>query len=353
MDENKSLVLVVDDVELNLEILKEILKDDYNIITASCGSEALDILKNSEKLPKILLLDVFMPGMTGYEMFDIMKKDDALRKIPVIFITTTDSETEALSSGAVDFISKPFKPDIVRLRVKNQVTLKNYSDNLEEMVVEKTAENTYILDNTMQALADIIEYRNLESGNHVKRTQHFIKALIDEILEIHAPYADILEQMEPDIIVKAMALHDVGKIGIPDKILLKPARLTPEEFEIMKTHTTIGKKIIEEMMASQKNTNSVYLRHCRDIAWCHHERPDGKGYPQGLLGDAIPLSARLASVADVYDALVCPRVYKSAFPHEKALEMMNEGRGTQFDSCILDAMMKAQDKFIEIFRKYA
>ncbi|MFP3089039.1 response regulator [Treponema sp. TIM-1] len=338
-------VLVVDDVEMNLLILEEILKDSYHIITAENGKEALEILYHAEVLPKIILLDVFMPEMNGYEMLNVMKTNDSLKRIPVIFITTSDSESEALSAGAVDFISKPFQPEIVKLRVMNQIELKNYSDSLEEMVAEKAAEITSTLDNMLQAMANIIEYRNLESGSHVKRTQFFSKALIDHVMGSLSPYADELRSLEPDIIVKSVALHDVGKIGIPDKILLKPGKLDPEEFEIMKTHTTIGKNIIESILT---HSDTPYLKHCRDICYCHHERFDGKGYPRGLKGYDIPLSARIVSLVDVYDALVCSRVYKAAFPYSEAIKIISDGRGTQFDPFLTDAVIEIQDVFKEI-----
>jgi putative two-component system response regulator len=342
---SRPTVLVVDDVEMNVMILEEILKDSYTVITAGNGVEALDILHSAEVLPKIILLDVFMPEMNGYQMLEIMKHEDALKRIPVIFITTSDSESEALSAGAVDFINKPFLPEIVKLRVKNQIELKNYSDSLEEMVAEKTAEATSTLDNTLQALANIIEYRNLESGSHVKRTQFFCGALIKYLIDSNSVYAEELRGQAPDIIVKAMALHDVGKIGIPDKILLKPGKLDSDEFEIMKTHTTVGKNIVEQMMRAVKDKDSIYLKHCRDIAYCHHERYDGRGYPRGLKGTDIPLSARIASLADVYDALVCARVYKAALPYDEALGIISEGRGTQFDPVITDAVLSIRDTF--------
>ncbi|MDR2760112.1 MAG: response regulator [Spirochaetaceae bacterium] len=341
-------VLVVDDVEMNLLILEEILKDSYRIITAGNGKEALEVLYHAEVLPKIILLDVFMPEMNGYEMLNVMKTHDSLKRIPVIFITTSDSESEALSAGAVDFISKPFQPEIVKLRVMNQIELKNYSDSLEEMVAEKAAEITSTLDNMLQAMANIIEYRNLESGSHVKRTQFFSKALIDHVLASPSPYTDELRGLEPDIIVKSVALHDVGKIGIPDKILLKPGKLDPEEFEIMKTHTIIGKNIIESILT---HSDAIYLKHCRDICYCHHERFDGKGYPRGLKGYDIPLSARIVSLVDVYDALVCSRVYKAAFSYSEAIKIISDGRGTQFDPFFTDAVIEIQDTFKEISQK--
>jgi putative two-component system response regulator len=346
-DNSRPVVLVVDDVDMNVMILEEILRDQYQILTASNGAEALEVLRKARVLPKIILLDVFMPEMNGYQMLEIMKGDDTLKRIPVIFITTSDSESEALSAGAVDFIYKPFLPEIVQLRVKNQISLKNYSDSLEAMVAAKAAEITSTLDNMLQAMANIIEYRNLESGSHVKRTQLFAKALMDYLIRSDSAYAGELRQQEPDIIYKSIALHDVGKIGIPDKILLKPGKLDPEEFEIMKTHTTIGKNIIESILAASE---TIYLQHCRDIAFCHHERFDGRGYPQGLRGEGIPLSARIAALVDVYDALVCARVYKAAFPFEEAIRIIAEGRGAQFDPVITDAVLEIQDRFRDISR---
>jgi putative two-component system response regulator len=348
-DNARPTVLVVDDVEMNTMILEEILKDSYTVVSAGNGIEALDVLRKAGVPPKIILLDVFMPEMNGYQMLEIMKADEALKRIPVIFITTSDSESEALSAGAVDFINKPFLPEIVKLRVKNQIELKNYSDSLEEMVAEKTAEATAILDNALQGLANVIEHRDLESGSHVKRTQLYCRALIEYLLESGSIYAGELRSLEPDIIVKAMALHDVGKIAIPDKILLKPGKLDPAEFEIMKTHTTRGKEIVGEL---GDVTNSLYLRHCEDICYGHHERFDGKGYPQGIGGTGIPLAARIASLADVYDALVCARVYKAAFPYEEAIGIISAGRGTQFDPLLTDAVIAIQDTYREISRQY-
>jgi putative two-component system response regulator len=283
-------------------------------------------------------------------LFEILKADKAFKRIPVIFITAeNDSESELLEAGAVDFINKPFSPEIVKLRVRNQIKLKNYSDSLEHMVAEKTAEATKTLDSALQGLANTIEHRDLESGQHVKRTQLFVKALIDYLIETESVYAEELIQLQPDVIMKSMALHDVGKIAIPDKILLKPGKLDPDEYEKMKTHTTRGKEIIDEL---GDVGSSLYLKHCEDISYGHHERWDGMGYPRKLKGTEIPLTARLAALVDVYDALVCTRVYKAPMPFEKALEIIAEGRGTQFDPVITDAVIQIQDKFKEISEKY-
>jgi len=349
-NQDNTTVLAVDDVDVNLMILEEILKDDYNVLTANNGKEALEVLHKTKVLPKIILLDVQMPEMNGREMFEILKADEAFKRIPVIFITAeNDSESELLAAGAVDFINKPFTPEIVKLRVKNQIELKNYSDSLEEMVAEKTAEATKTLDSALQGLANVIEHRDLESGQHVKRTQLYVMALCDYLIVGGTPYAQEILDQNPNIIMKSMALHDVGKIAIPDRILLKPGRLDPEEYEIMKTHTTRGKEIVGEL---GDVNSSNYLKHCEDICYGHHERWDGKGYPRQLKETEIPLSARLAAIADVYDALVSARVYKSAFSFQEAVKIIVDGKGTQFDPILADALEKVQDRFREIAEQY-
>jgi len=343
-------VFVVDDQDINIMMLEEILKDDYKIITANNGKEALQRLHSAEVSPKIILLDLMMPEMDGRQMFEIMKADDAFKRVPVIFITAeNDSESDLLAAGAVDFINKPFKPEIVKLRVRNQIELKNYSDSLEIMVAEKTAEATKTLDNALQGLANVIEHRDLESGEHVKRTQLYVQSLCEYLIESKSTYADELISLQPDIIMKSMALHDVGKIAIPDRILLKPGRLDPEEYEIMKTHTTRGMEIIGEL---GDVNSSLYLKHCRDICFGHHERWDGKGYPCGIKELEIPLVARMAAVADVYDALVSARVYKAAFSYGEAVKIITDGNGTQFDPIITEAVVQIKDRFQKIAEQY-
>jgi len=350
MDEKKTTVFVVDDVETNVMILEEILKNDFNVITAKNGREALEMLGDAASLPKLILLDLVMPEMTGREMFELMKTNEKLKRIPVIFITADNaSESELLAAGAVDFINKPFLPEIVKLRVRNQIELKNYSDSLEQMVAIKTDEATKTLDNALQGLANAIEHRDLESGEHVKRTQLFVKALVDYLIETDSVYAEELVKLQPDIIMKSMALHDVGKIAIPDRILLKPGKLDADEYEIMKTHTTRGKEIVGEL---GDVNSSIYLKHCEDICYGHHERWDGKGYPRKLKEKEIPLTARLAALADVYDALVCARVYKSAMPYDEAMGIISSGKGTQFDPIMTDAVVQIQDQFKEISQMY-
>jgi putative two-component system response regulator len=349
-DYAKAAVLIVDDAEVNVMILSEILQADYHVLSAGNGREALEKLRTVPVLPKLILLDVMMPEMDGKEMFEILKADEVFRRIPVIFITAeNDSESELLAAGAVDFINKPFQPDIVKHRVRNQIELKKYSDSLEEMVAEKTAEATRTLDNVLRGLANVIEHRDVESGQHVRRTQKFVRALANHLVDTNSVYAEELRRLDPTTIVKAMALHDVGKIAIPDRILLKPGKLNDDEFAIMKTHTIRGKEIIGEL---GDVNSSLYLRHCEDICYCHHERYDGKGYPQGLSGNDIPLAARLASLSDVYDALVCARVYKPAFAYDEAIAIITEGRGTQFDPILTDAVVRIKDIFQDISQRY-
>ena len=343
-------VFIVDDQDINIMMLEEILKDDYRIITANNGKDTLQQLHSAAIFPKIILLDLKMPEMDGRQMFEIMKADDALKRIPVIFITAeNDSESDLLAAGAVDFINKPFNPEIVKLRVRNQIELKNYSDSLEELVAEKTAEATKTLDSALQGLANVIEHRDLESGEHVKRTQLYVQTLCEYLIESKSIYADELISLRPDIIMKSMALHDVGKIAIPDRILLKPGRLDPDEYEIMKTHTTRGAEIIGEL---GDVNSSLYLKHCRDICFGHHERWDGKGYPCGTKGLEIPLVARMAALADVYDALVSARVYKTAFPFSEAIKIIADGESTQFDPVIAEAVVNIQDRFQKIAEQY-
>ena len=358
LDPTSPAVLLVDDVKVNIMILEEILKGDYRILTANNGKEALKLLRETKVHPKLILLDVQMPEMTGTTMFEILKADEVLKRIPVIFITASnDCESELLAAGAVDFISKPFIPEVVMHRVKNQIKLKNYSDNLEEMVakktvevIKKTEEANHILSKALQGLANVIEHRDLESGEHVKRTQFFVEALVKRLIFSKSPYAYELRKLQPEIIVKAMALHDVGKIAIPDKVLLKPGRFNSEEYELIKTHTTMGKKIIEEL---GDVNDSLYLKHSEDICYSHHERWDGSGYPQGLKGNQIPIVARIATLADVYDALVSVRVYKAALSYSSSVKIIQDDSGTRFDPIVVDAFIAIQNEFRKISEQYS
>ena len=338
----KDIILIVDDIEINRIILREILQNDYDIIEAAGGGEALGILFNengepADTLPTTILLDVMMPDIDGFQVLEKIKKNDVTKNIPVLFITASDSEeteSRGLVAGAADYITKPFNHNVVRARVDNHINLARYSHKLEQLVSIKTAEVTRTYESTLEVLATIIEYRNLESGAHIRRTTLLTEVLVAKMMEHEMFNSALMEENIPSLI-KASALHDIGKIGIPDGILLKPGKLTPEEFNIIKSHTTIGSHIIDSISETLPD-NDQYLKYAKDICHYHHERWDGKGYPGGLSGDEIPLAARIISVVDVYDALVSPRCYKDPYSHDVSLGIITEGRGTQFDPYIVD-----------------
>jgi putative two-component system response regulator len=309
---------------------------------------AVDILYNAVELPAIVLLDIMMPEMDGFEVLDLIKSNTRTAGIPVVFITAADiesTEMRGLRSGAVDYVSKPFNPDVVKARVDNHIELKRYRDNLEETVEKKVFQLVKSKENMLETLATVIEYRNLESGHHVKRTSILSRNLVNRLLNIPY-YARQLNELHPESMIKAVPIHDIGKIGVPDNVLLKAGRLTTEEFNIIKTHTTIGSDIIDTLLA--KDEGDEYLLHCRDISRHHHERFDGKGYPDGISGEDIPLSARILSIVDVYDALVNSRVYKPALPHDEAVQIIMNGKSTQFDPGIAEAFYEINEAFLAL-----
>jgi len=346
-NESRAKILITDDVEMNRMILAGILEETYDIIEAGNGQQTLDILASERVKPDLILLDIVMPVMDGLETLEHIKGTPALRDIPVIFITAeTENEAKGLSGGAVDYILKPFEPDIVCMRVATQIELSRHRHHLEQMVAEKTAEVVATKEIFMEIMADLIECRSAESGQHVKRTKD-LSALLLMLLVEDSPYMEQLRGQDCSAIVKAVPLHDVGKISIPDHILLKPGKLTDEEFEIIKTHTTEGAGIIDTLIAS--GIDDEYTHHCHDICRHHHERWDGTGYPMGLKGQEIPLSARVVALVDVYDALVSERCYKKAMSHEDAVKIIEESSGTHFDPAVVDVFLPIH----EAFRKYA
>ena len=343
------IILIVDDIEINRMILREMLQDDYQIIEAGSGGEALSILFEDKVLPTVVLLDIIMPDIDGFQVLDRIKLDETTRNIPVLFITAADSdetESRGLKSGAADYVTKPFNHDVVRARVDNHINLARYRHRLEQLVAKKAAEVTKTYESTLEVLATIIEYRNLESGAHIRRTTLLTEVLISKMSEMEQ-FKHIMQSENIHSLIKASALHDIGKIGISDSILLKPGKLTPEEFDVIKTHTSVGSEIIDRISENLPD-NDMYLKYAKDICHHHHERWDGKGYPVGLSGSNIPLSARIISIVDVYDALVSPRCYKSAYSHETSLGIIIEGRGTQFDPNIVDILDEVSPMFLKI-----
>jgi len=349
MSNSKDIILIVDDIEINRMILHEILQDDYSIIEAENGRQALKILFEDKTLPTIVLLDIMMPDIDGFEVLGQMKANNETKNIPVLFITAADSEeteSRGLIAGAADYIAKPFNHEVVRARVDNHVNLARYQHDLELMVARKAAEVTRTYEQTLEVLATIIEYRSLESGAHIRRTMLLTEVLVEKMLTVEA-FRPTLMAENIHSLIKASALHDIGKIGIADSILLKPGKLTDDEFEIIKTHTTKGNDIINSVSATLPDSD-MYLKYASDICHHHHERWDGKGYPGNLIGEEIPVAARIVSIVDVYDALVSPRCYKAAFSQETSLGIIMEGRGTQFDPGIVDLIPEVAPIFQSI-----
>ncbi len=351
-DVNRSRVLIVDDAPENIRILGELLKNKYTVMFARNGEDALRIA-NKDPHPDIILLDVIMPGMNGYEVCQELKANKSTHDIPVLFITAQNDEQEesrGLSIGAVDYVSKPFRSTLVTTRVDNQLELKKHRDKLDDLVKERTHELSLTQEATIEAMASLAEWRDPETGLHIKRTQKFV-LLLAEFMAKDEKYCKALDPKTIELLYLSAPLHDVGKVSIPDAILQKPGRLTEEEFEYMKQHTTRGRDALSS--ADSKLGSDSFLRIARTIAYSHHERWDGKGYPQGLAEDKIPLPAQLMSVADVYDALTSKRVYKPSMPHEKARDLIVEGRGTQFAPDVVDAFLSLEDEFKAVAEKFA
>ncbi|MFZ2949038.1 MAG: two-component system response regulator, partial [Desulfuromonadaceae bacterium] len=332
LHKEKPTVLVVDDFPDNVSLLGTLLKDDYKIKVANNGEKALRIVR-SDAPPDLILLDIMMPGMDGYEVCRQLKADPGHRDIPVIFLTArTEAEEEryGLALGAVDYITKPISPPIVMARVRNHLALKmvadflrDKNDFLEQEVRRRTEEVQAVQEVTILALASLAETRDNETGNHLCRTQRYVRILARK-LKHHPRFAEFLSDAHIDLLFKSAPLHDIGKVGIPDSILLKPGSLEPDEFEIMKTHTTIGRDAIEH--AERSLGKSVeFLQIAKEITLHHHEKWDGSGYPDGLSRDDISAYARLMAVADVYDALISRRVYREGMPHEKVVQIVVKG----------------------------
>ena len=356
---DKQIVLVVDDTVDNLQLMNDLLMDDYKTRIANSGDRALKAALQEPK-PDLILLDIMMPGMDGYEVCKRLKADAATAAIPVIFLTAkaqTEDEQLGFDVGCVDYITKPISPPIVMARVKTHLTLKAASDflrdkneYLEQEVRKRMREVQVVQDVTIMAMASLAETRDNETGNHIRRTQNYVRALAEK-LKGDPRFARYFAENSAEMLYKSAPLHDIGKVGVPDAILLKPGKLTPEEFAVMKTHTTLGRDAI---LSAEKliGVDDTFLRLAREIAYSHQEKWDGSGYPQGLSGEAIPVSARLMAIADVYDALISRRVYKPAFPHDQAVEMIKEGRGKHFDPVMVDAFLEIAEEFKAIAERF-
>ncbi|HJV24996.1 MAG TPA: HD domain-containing phosphohydrolase [Aromatoleum sp.] len=360
-------LLVVDDQPDNLLILEELLGEHYEVHTASGGARALEYVAEGGRAD-LILLDAVMPELHGFEVCRRLKAAPPTRDIPVLFLTSLDGaadEAEGLAAGAGDFIHKPFSLPVVLARVRNHLEfaraarlLKKRNEYLERMVAERSAqvvrtkqEIIAVQDATISAFCALAEARDNETGNHIRRTQNYVGALAEH-LRHHPRFRGELDDEAIMLLFKSAPLHDIGKVAIPESILNKPGKLTDEEWVVMKRHPEYGRDAIDRAAEEFGDAETSFLRYAREIAYCHHERWDGAGYPQGLAGEAIPLSARLMAVADVYDALISKRVYKPEFSHENALSIIVEGRGTHFDPAVVDALLEIRLEFRAIARKF-
>lgn len=348
MDTNP-VILIVDDVELNRAFLNDMLEEEYGILEAADGVEAIEQLKKYGQQIAVVLLDVVMPVMDGFEVLAVMNREKWIENIPVIMIsaeTSSDYTNRGFEMGVTDYISRPFDSCVIRHRIKNTIMLYAKQRTLKRIVREqirqKEKNNTLMVD----ILSTIVEFRNGESGDHVLRIRVITEIFLEALRERHPEYG--LSSSDIAVISNAAALHDIGKIAIPEKILNKPGKLTEEEYEKMKEHTVLGAEMLKEMRFEQ---DEILVRYAHDICRWHHERWDGNGYPDGLTGYAIPISAQVVSLADVYDALVSERVYKPAYSHEKVMQMILGGECGQFNPELLECLISKGDQLESIIRQ--
>jgi len=349
----RKTVFIVDDDMTNLTVGAEALAGNYNAFTFNSGSLLLKRL--TRQIPDLILLDVDMPDMNGYDVIRHIRNDSRTGQIPVIFLTAKndcESELEGLSLGAIDYIIKPFSPPLllkrieVHLLVESQKTeLQDFNNNLLEMVEMKTKMVVDLQNAILNTLTRLVDRRDDITGGHIERTQRYMDVLLRKIMESDL-FKEESKQWDLKLVVQSTQLHDIGKIAIRDSILLKPGKLTDEEFEIIKTHTTVGEDVISEI---EKNTSEYeFLGYAKVFAATHHERWDGNGYPKRLKGEAIPVLGRAMAIVDVYDALVSDRPYKKAFSHEEAVEIISDGKGTHFDQRLVEMFLSVSDQFNRI-----
>lgn len=362
MDDERPLILIVDDSPQNLTVLGDLLQPQYRVRAANSGARALQLLTRGP-LPHLVLLDVMMPGMDGYEVLARMQALPDCRGIPVIFVTAmgaSEEEEHGLTSGAVDYVTKPLRPAVLKARVAAHVALRSAqlrlderNADLEQEVCRRTVEIQCLRDVGIHALARLAETRDNETGNHILRTREYVRILGEQLLARFGATALGLGEREIDMIARSAPLHDIGKVGIPDRILLKPGKLDPEERAVMQTHAALGADAIAQAERDAGAQSMTHLEFAKQIARSHHERWDGGGYPDGLRGKEIPLPARLMALADVFDALISPRVYKKPWSLEAARAHIISESGKHFDPAVTQAFEEAFEDFCRVARRFA
>ena len=371
MGNKRNKIVMVDDARANLTLGRNLLKTFYEVYPVQSVKGLFELLESI--VPDLILLDIEMPETDGYEALKMLKADERYSEVPVIFLTSKDdeeSEMEGFDLGAADYVKKPFSGPLLLKRISNQLlivqqknkllanqaelianqeellanqaALKDYADNLEKKVREKTAEVMELQNAILATVADLVEFRDELTGGHITRTQRYLQVIIDEMIKERV-YSEEVSKWNMEFFHPAAQLHDVGKIGISDMILNKPGKLDADEFEVMKTHVTIGVDAIEQIMSETKE--HVFLNHALLITGTHHEKWDGTGYPVGLRGLNIPIEGRLMAIADVYDALISTRPYKKAFTHGEACKIIEDSAGSHFDPVLVDVFINVEDKF--------
>ena len=360
MDKKRKTIFLVDDDRTNLALGKKALAGNYNVFTLNSGQVMFEMLEDIT--PDLILLDVHMPEMDGYEVIQKLKDDEKTTHIPVIFLTAFSeeaSELKGLTLGAIDYITKPFSTALLLKRItvhllveeqRQELELQKHkllflNNNLERIVEEKTKAVVELQNAILSTVAELVEYRDELTGGHIVRTRQYIKVLLDAMRD-EGVYADMVSTLDEDLVLQSCQLHDVGKIAVKDATLNKPGKLTQEEFKSIKTHASFGEQII--LRLKEKAKDSDFLEYARIFAVSHHEKWDGSGYPNGLKGEDIPLLGRMMAIGDVYDALVEKRPYKDALPHEKAVEIILEGRDRHFDPLLTDVFEKIHHEFEQI-----
>jgi len=360
MESIRSKIVIVDDNKANLTVGRNMLKTFYEVYPAPSAAKLFEILENI--LPDLILLDISMPEMNGFEAIQKLKADVRFADIPVIFLTSRSDETSELEGfelGAADYVSKPFSAPLLLKRIASQLlivrqtrellahqaTLEQHVCDLKKEMLGQATQVITLQNAVLATVADLVEFRDKLTGGHILRTQLYMKALLEEMIR-RKVYQEEVATWDMDFFLSSVPLHDVGKIGITDLILNKPGPLTPEEFEIMKTHVTVGMDALEKIM--HNTADHAFLRHTLYITGTHHEKWDGTGYLMGVRGRDIPLEGRLMAIADVYDALISVRPYKEAFSHEKASRIIEDGAGTHFDPILVDVYRGVESEFARI-----